>query len=124
MLKVRVYAPEGSREMDEEPDEVYRDHDVLPGGLKAIHTPGPDHAHYAFRGTQRPVVLFTGDLVMHAEGGDLQFVWPEYQEDPEATKASVQRLAELTFDVLCMAHGAPIVDQPTAALRTLLRRTT
>jgi glyoxylase-like metal-dependent hydrolase (beta-lactamase superfamily II) len=69
-------------------------------------------------------VLFTGDLVMRAEGGDLQFAWPEYQEDPEATKASVQRLADLPFGLFCMAHGAPIADQPAAALRALLRRAT
>ena len=124
MLGVHVYAPEGSRAMDEEPDEVYRDNAALPGGLKAIRTPGPDQAHYALLRAQTPPVLFTGDLVMQTDGGGLQFVWPEYQEDPEATKASVERLADLPFGLLCMAHGAPIVGQPAAALRALLRRTT
>ena len=124
MLRVHVYAPERSRPMEEEPDQLYRDNEALPGGLKAIRTPGPDHAHYAFLRTQTPPVLFTGDLVMRAEDGDLQFAWPEYQEDPEATKASVERLADLPFGLLCMAHGAPIVGQPAAALRALLRRTT
>jgi glyoxylase-like metal-dependent hydrolase (beta-lactamase superfamily II) len=124
MLKVDVYAPENARPMDEGPDHVYHDKDALPGGLKAIHTPGPDRAHYAFLRAQTPPVLFTGDLVMRVEGGDLQFAWPEYQEDPQAMKASVERLADLPSDLFCMAHGAPIVGQPAAALRALLRRPT
>jgi hypothetical protein len=124
LLHARVHAPEGSQPVDEEPDQPYRDGEALPGDLKAIRTPGPDHAHYAFLREQTPSVLFTGDLVMRAAGGDLQFVWPEYQEDPEAMKASVETLADLPFGVLCMAHGAPIVAQPAAALRALLRRTT
>jgi glyoxylase-like metal-dependent hydrolase (beta-lactamase superfamily II) len=121
MLKVQVHAPKGARAMDEEPDMVYRDNDVLPGGLKAIHTPGPDQAHYAFLREHTPPVLFTGDLVMRGKDGDLQFVWPEYQEDPEATRASVHRLADLPFGLFCMAHGAPIDNQPAGALRALLR---
>jgi glyoxylase-like metal-dependent hydrolase (beta-lactamase superfamily II) len=124
MLSVQVHAPEGSEPMEEEPDRLYHDNEALPGGLRAIRTPGPDQAHYAFLREQPPPVLFTGDLVMPAEGGDLQFAWPEYQEDPEATKASVEKLAALPFGLLCMAHGAPIVGQPAAALRALLRRVT
>ena len=37
----KVYAPEGTREMDEEPDVRYRDDEILPGGLKAVHCPAP-----------------------------------------------------------------------------------
>ena len=45
---MKVYAPEGDRAMDEEPDVRYRAGDMLPGALKAVHTPGPEQAHYAF----------------------------------------------------------------------------
>lgn len=122
ILGVHVYAPERSRPMEEEPDQRYHDGEVLPGGLKAIFTPGPDHAHYAFLRAAPPPVLFTGDLIMRAEGADLQFVPPDYQDDPEATTASVEKLSDLPFAVFCMAHGAPLTDQPAAALRALLRR--
>jgi glyoxylase-like metal-dependent hydrolase (beta-lactamase superfamily II) len=117
----KVYAPEGTREMDEEPDVRYRGDDLLPGGLKAIHTPGPEQAHYAFWREQAPSVLFCPDLVMRVERGRLEFIPPEYHEDPAGTRASVRRLLELAFDVFCMDHGAPLTAKPHEALRRLMR---
>lgn len=119
---VRIYAPEGCRAMDEEPDVRYRAGDMLPGGLKAIHTPGPEHAHYAFWREHSPPVLFCPDLIMREGNGDLVFIPAEYHDDPEATCESVQRLLDLPFEVLCMDHGAPITANPHAALRKLLGR--
>jgi hypothetical protein len=57
---------------------------------------------------------------MREDGGDLAFIPPEYHDDPEATRESVQRLLDLPFEVLCMDHGAPITTNPHAALRKLL----
>lgn len=117
---VKVYAPEGSREMDEQPDVRYRDGDALPGGLQVIHTPGPEQVHYAFLRMGTPAVLFCPDLVMRAGDGELAFVPAEYHEDPVATRDSVRRLLDLSFDILCMDHGAPITADPHGALRRLL----
>lgn len=55
---VKIYAPEGCRAMDEEPDVRYRAGEPLPGGLRAIHTPGPESAHYALWRERSPSVLF------------------------------------------------------------------
>ena len=117
----KVYAPEGSQEMDEEPDVRYRGDEFLPGGLKAVHTPGPEQAHYAFWREMAPSVLFCPDLVMRVERGGLEFIPPEYHEDPAGTRASVRRLLELPFDVFCMDHGAPLTAKPHEALRRLMR---
>lgn len=119
---VKVYAPQGSRAMDEEPDAYYRADEILPGGLQAIHTPGPEWAHFAFWRGQAPGVLFCPDLVMAVEGGELDFIPPEYHDDPEATRDSVRRLLDLPFSVLCLDHGAPVRDDPHAVLRRLLGR--
>jgi len=116
---VKVYAPEGCRAMDEEPDSRYRAGDMLPGGLKAIHTPGPEQAHYAFLRERAPAVLFFADLIMRASEGELAFIPPEYHDTPEATRDSVCRLLDLQFGALCMDHGAPITAEPHAALRRL-----
>jgi glyoxylase-like metal-dependent hydrolase (beta-lactamase superfamily II) len=113
---VQVYAPEKCRAMDEEPDVRYRSGEMLPGGLKAIHTPGPEQAHYAFWREQSPAVLFCPDLIMRDADGDLAFIPAEYHDDPQATRDSVRRLLDLPFDVLCMDHGAPITANPHAAL--------
>jgi glyoxylase-like metal-dependent hydrolase (beta-lactamase superfamily II) len=90
------------------------------GLLKVVHTPGPEHAHYAFWREQRSVVLFCPDLIMREENSDLAFIPAEYHDDPEATRESVQRLLNLPFEVLCMDHGAPITANPHGALRKLL----
>lgn len=116
----RVYAPEGSRPMEEEPDAYYGANEALPGGLKAIHTPGPEQAHFAFWRERAAGVVFCPDLIMRAEGGALEFVPPAYHEDPDATRDSVRRLLDLRFSVLCMDHGAPIKKDPQAELRKLL----
>jgi hypothetical protein len=65
-------------------------------------------------------VLFCSDLISHAGGGELHFVPPEYHEDPAETRRSVERLLELPFVILCFDHGAPLLDDPKAALRQLL----
>jgi hypothetical protein len=47
----------------------------------------------------------------------------QYHDDPEQTRRTVERLLDLDFEVLCLDHGAPITDDPHAAIRRLLRRT-
>jgi glyoxylase-like metal-dependent hydrolase (beta-lactamase superfamily II) len=113
-----VHLPTGSRATDEEADEHYGEGDVLPGGLEAVHSPGPEEPHYALlkRDTS---VLFCPDLLM-VEDGDLVFVPGEYHEDPNETRRSVERLLELPFDVLCLDHGPPFLDDPKESLRQLL----
>lgn len=117
---VKVYAPAGCRAMEEEPDVQYRAGEMLPGGLKAIHTPGPEEAHYAFWRERAPAVLFCPDLIMRGAEGNLELMPPQYHDDPGATCDSVRRLLDLPFAVLCMDHGAPITADPHAALLKLL----
>ncbi|MGE0683719.1 MAG: MBL fold metallo-hydrolase [Candidatus Binatia bacterium] len=117
---VKVYAPEGVRPMDEAADVFYRAGDVLPGGLRAIRTPGPEPVHYGFLLAREPGVFFCPDLLMHGKG-KLDFVPPEFHDDPAETRASVQRLLNLSFSILCFNHGAPITHDPHKALRELLK---
>ena len=120
-LGVGVHAPRGARTLEEEPDGWYGEGDELPGGLRAVRTPGPEDAHYCFLREREPKVVFCSDLVTHVEG-ELRFISPEYHDDPEETGRSVERLLELDFSVLCFDHGAPITESPHAALRALLSR--
>ena len=54
---------------------------------------------------------------------DLAFVPPEFHEDPDETRRSVEKLLDLPFAILCLAHGTPVVDDPKTAIRELLDAT-
>jgi len=118
-----VWLPRGSRATEEEPDEHYGDGDVLPSGLRAVHTPGPEHPHYSLLREGEQSALFSPDLVMRDRRGELMFVPAKYHDDPAETRRSIERSLELDFEILCLSHGAPITDDPHGALRELLDRT-
>jgi glyoxylase-like metal-dependent hydrolase (beta-lactamase superfamily II) len=112
-----------TRPMEEEPDERYRAGDLLPGGLRVVHTPGPEEAHYSFL-LERAAgqgVLFCSDLLW-IEDERLELVPAEYHDDPTTTRRSVEALLELPFTVLCLDHGAPVTEDPKGAIRELLAR--
>jgi hypothetical protein len=119
-LGVPVHLPALAQEMDEEPDARYGEGDELPGGLRAIFTPGAGTTQHALLLPGEPGVLFTSDLFFRSPEGPLQFVLAEYMHDPEEARRSAERLLELDFDVLCSAHGAPLVGGAKQALRDLL----
>ncbi len=118
-----VWLPADAPPADEEPDHRYAEGDVLPGGLVAVRTPGPEWPHYSLLRQGSPGVLICSDLVSHEGGGELLFIPPEYHDDPAETRRSVRRLLDLRFGVLCFDHGAPIVRDPKRSLRRLLEAT-
>jgi len=117
-----VWLPDDAPAADEEPDRRYAEGDELPGGLRAMRTPGPEWPHYSFLRESAPGILFCSDLVGGGEDATapLHFIPPEYHEDPAETRRSVGKLLDLPFSILCLDHGAPLVDDPQAALRRLL----
>jgi hypothetical protein len=121
-LGAEVWLPEDATAADEEPDHTYADSQVLPGGLRAFRTPGPEWPHYSFISESDPGILFCSDLVSGDSTGALHFINPAYHEDPAATRTSVEHLLDLPFSILCLAHGAPVVDDPKAALRAVLEQ--
>jgi glyoxylase-like metal-dependent hydrolase (beta-lactamase superfamily II) len=122
-LGIEVWAPAGASATDEEPDRRYSEGDLLPGGLRALRTPGPEPVHYCLLREQAPRVLFCSDLLMDGDAGGLAFVPARFHDDPAETRRSVERLAELEFDVLCLDHGRPFTDDPRATIRALLAAT-
>lgn len=114
-----VWLPEDAGAADEAPSRTYVDGQRLPGGLRAIRTPGPEWPHYSFLYEGDPGIVFCPDLISSSEAG-VRFIDPAFHEDPAATRASVAHLLELPFEVLCLAHGSPVTDDPKGALRDLL----
>jgi hypothetical protein len=122
-LGASVWAPEGTRPMEEEPDERYRARELLPGGLRAVHTPGPEEVHFSFLREGEPGVLICSDLLTNYDGRGLDFVPLAYHDDPEQTRRTVEGLLDLDFAVLCLDHGSALTADPKAEIRALLART-
>jgi glyoxylase-like metal-dependent hydrolase (beta-lactamase superfamily II) len=115
-----VWLPEHATAAEEEPDHTYGPGAALPGGLRALHTPGPELPHYCFLLEREPGVLFCSDLLANDEGAELRFVPFEYHDDPEATKASTAALLGEPFTILCLDHGVPVTSAAKDAIRRLL----
>ncbi len=118
-IGAEVWLPDDASAADEEPDHRYADGDRLPGGLTVFRTPGPEWPHYSFLLEGEPGVVFCSDLLTR-DGESLRFISPSLHEDPAATRASVEHLLTLPFDVLCLAHGTPVEGDAKAALRDVL----
>jgi glyoxylase-like metal-dependent hydrolase (beta-lactamase superfamily II) len=121
-LGAAVWAPQGTVPMDEEPDRRYAAGETLPGGLVAVHTPGPEDVHFCFL-LEREGVLLCSDLLGRSEDGALDFIPLQYHDDADATRRSVERLLDLPFSVLCLDHGPPLAEDPKADIQALLERT-
>ncbi len=118
----KVWAPREAQGLEEEPDRWYGEGDALPGGLQAVHAPGPCLASQVLL-LRRPegLVAFTGDLVVETEEGALAFVADAYQDEPRRTRDSVRRLSQEPIAVLCPGHGAPVRDGHRALAEMLER---
>ncbi len=95
--------------------------DVIPlaGGIKAIHTPGHSAGHLVFRWLGDGGVLFAGDAANNVKGLN----GPPIFEDASLTAESLRKLADEKFEVVCFAHGEPVVGHGDAQFRTKWRKT-
>lgn len=125
---VPVYGPRGPGvsptpgDFLEEPDRRYDDGDELPGGLVAVHAPGPAEAMFALW-HPRTGALFLADLLTRYGRGAPRFVPDEYQDEPGRTRETVKKLhARLRPRVLLFEHGAPVTRGARAALAAALAR--
>lgn len=119
-LGARVWAPALAKEIEEEPDARYGDGDLLPGGLRAIFTPGAGTTQHTLLREGDPSVAFVADLLACPPGGAVALVPAEYMHDPEEARRSTEKLLDLDFSVLCLAHGVPVLDDPKAKIRNAL----
>lgn len=119
ILRVPVFAPKGADGLEEDPDETYRGGDVLPGGLEAIHAPGPTRVHFAFYLARGRGALFCADILMN-DGRAVRFIDPDYQDEPKRARTTARAFLERRFSVLCFDHGAPVTRGAHASIRKAL----
>lgn len=117
-----VFAPVDAPNLEEEPDERYSSGDRLPWGILALQTPGPIESMHALWISSPRTVVFVSDLLAHDGSGTPRFIPSEYQDEPARTRMSVRRILEqIPVDIVCFAHGPPIVENGREALERALR---
>ena len=97
----------------------FQDGTRLPGGLRAVHTPGHSPGHTALL-HEETGVLFTGDAVVNVHG--LRYAPQFLCTDPDRNRRSADQLGELDFDVAAFAHGPELRRHAKAAVRALAER--
>ena len=118
-LGAPVYAPRGARGLEERPDRTYVQGSRLPGGLVAVHTPGPTQVHFAFHRRAGRGIVFCADVLMR-DGDGVRFIEGSYQDEPDVTRSSAAKLLRLRFGILCFDHGAPMTVDVKPAVRAAL----
>jgi len=91
----------------------------LLGGATVVHVPGHTPGSIALH-LPSERLLICGDVIDH-RGGRLGLPPKAFSADMDQAVASLRRLAELEFDVLCPGHGAPIVGGADEQVRAMVR---
>ncbi len=98
-------------------DELVVDGTSLPGGFRAVYTPGHCAGHLAFYHPEARV-LIAGDALSH-RGGRLALGPALFTADRVAALRSLAKLARLDAEILCCGHGEPILREAQARLQRL-----
>jgi glyoxylase-like metal-dependent hydrolase (beta-lactamase superfamily II) len=102
-------------------DGILEDGDRLDllGGATVVHVPGHTPGAIALHFPSERL-LICGDVIDHRRNR-LGPPPKAFTDDMDQAVASLHRLAELDFDVLCPGHGAPIVGGADQQLRAMVR---
>ncbi len=121
-FKIPVYAPEtDAPQMDIAIDTTYRDSDVLPGGLVAIHlrnmkSPGES----ALLLKQDSHYLILGDALIGNPAGELRLLPAEKFADVEKARKSLAPLLNYEYEAVLAGDGTSILSGGKDAVRRAL----
>jgi glyoxylase-like metal-dependent hydrolase (beta-lactamase superfamily II) len=102
-------------------DVILHDGDHLDslGGATVVHVPGHTPGAIALHFPSERL-LICGDAISH-RGNRLGPPPRAFTEDMNQALASLRRLADLEFDVLCPGHGAPLVGEASEQVQAMVR---
>jgi len=90
------------------------------GGLEVIHTPGHTPGSISLF-SQRNKLLIVGDA-LRKRRKTLYLPPKMVSSDLSQAVESVQRMAQLDFNILCFGHGLPLSDGAHAKMQDLIER--
>jgi hypothetical protein len=103
------------------PVEPFDFGDELPGGVVVHEVDAICPDETALHVTGHRALACADGVISSSASGELGFVPDWLMDEPEDTKRGLrqayERLLELDFDVLLLAHGQPVVSDGKAALR-------
>ena len=95
-------------------DHPVEDGDTL-GSWRVIHTPGHTAGSVSFYHPKRKIII-VGDALNHRQGR-LGAPPPMFTPDMDQAHASIQKIAELDFEVCCFGHGPPLMGDAAPQVR-------
>ncbi len=106
------------------PVEAFDFGDELPGAIAVYEVDAICPDETALHIPRYRALACADGVVRWGAGDELQFVPDQLMDDPEQTKQQLRdayrALLDLDFDVLLLAHGAPIVGAADEALRAFV----
>jgi len=103
-----------------QPGPALADGDVLPGGVRVVHTPGHSPGHVSLL-LEDSGVLVTGDAIFNFRFMRRTRISPAFLcSDFAMTKQTAHRLGELDYRVAAFTHGPEITDGARETVRGLL----
>jgi glyoxylase-like metal-dependent hydrolase (beta-lactamase superfamily II) len=89
------------------------DGDELPGGIRIRHTPGHTQGSICIYIESKRLVI-AGDLLVNRFG--LRLPSRAFTIDMYREARSLQKLAEMEFDIICFGHGRPLTKNAHASV--------
>jgi hypothetical protein len=120
-FQARVWLPHGSRATEEVPDAWYGEDDLLPGGLRAIRTPGPEEPHYSLLREEEPRPVLPGSRGAEPKRG-ARLRPRAVPRRPRRDAPERRALRRPRLRAPGLAHGPPL-REGSRAFRELLERT-
>ena len=117
-----LYVPElDASQMDVTPTRTYKDGELLPGGIWAVHlreqkSPG----ECALFVQQGGGIMIVGDALIGKPAGSLSMLPAEKYADPHLAKDGLRRLLKYQFDTILVGDGTSLVTGAKQAVETCL----
>lgn len=113
-LQSRIYAPSEARQ-DVEADIWFKTGETILGVVRTFPIAGAGPGEVALLSDG---VLVLGDAVIHLDA--LEPLPDKYSDDPELLRESLGLLLKQDFDIVCFAHGLPLLHEGKRRLREML----
>ena len=122
-FKTIVLAPEADAPLMEiKIDRTFKDGDLLPGGIKAIHVPdGKSPGESALFLDRGKGILILGDALIGKSPGKLNQMPPDKYKNPSKAREGIRVLLNYSFDSILVGDGASILTGGRRAIEEFLR---